>query len=71
MPPQLKAKACLGEALAKVGENGQAVVAMVHHTAVLQQQHPVKEAKGLDGGAVDGGADGYALLLLQQCRGKQ
>lgn len=63
--PRLLEKACLGKALAEVGENRRAVVAVVHHTAVLQQQHPVKQAEGLDGGAVDGGTDGDALLLLQ------
>lgn len=40
--PLLLEKARLGKALAEVGENGQAVVAVVHHTTVLQQQHPVK-----------------------------
>ena len=38
---------------------------MVHHAALLQQQHLLEEAEGLDGGAVDGSADGDALLLLR------
>ena len=51
--------------LGEVGHDWGPVVAMVHHAALLQQQHLLEEAEGLDGGAVDGSADGDALLLLR------
>jgi hypothetical protein len=38
---------------------------VVHDATVLKQQHAVEEPECLDAGAVDGGADGDALLLLR------
>lgn len=63
-----QSSAHLREILGEVGGDGTAAVAVVDHAALLQQQHLLEEAEGLDGGAVDGGADGDALLLLRRTR---